>query len=77
MKVVDFQATPRRCGTISRKHTSPAFQPPLPPPEAGALAQAAEQHAQAAAPEPGALGAALFSAAAAEHVPSQGSEDSR
>ncbi|XP_065501177.1 rho GTPase-activating protein 17 isoform X2 [Caloenas nicobarica] len=75
VKVVDFQVTPRRCGTISRKHTSPAFQPPLPPPEAGALAQAAEQHAQAAAPELGALGAAPFSAAAAEHVPSQGSED--
>uniref|UniRef100_A0A8D2PAV8 Rho GTPase activating protein 17 n=1 Tax=Zosterops lateralis melanops TaxID=1220523 RepID=A0A8D2PAV8_ZOSLA len=31
VKVLEFPATPRRCGTVNRKLTSPAFQPPLPP----------------------------------------------
>lgn len=35
MKVLEFHAIPRRTGTVNRKHTSPAFQPPLPPTEAG------------------------------------------
>ncbi|ETE69488.1 Rho GTPase-activating protein 17, partial [Ophiophagus hannah] len=36
VKVMDFQANPRRVGTVNRKHTAPAFQPPLPPMEAKA-----------------------------------------
>uniref|UniRef100_A0A8C0GGD0 Rho GTPase-activating protein 17 n=1 Tax=Chelonoidis abingdonii TaxID=106734 RepID=A0A8C0GGD0_CHEAB len=52
VKAVDFQVNPRRCGTINRKHTSPAFQPPLPPTEAGMLAQpVAEQHSQGSVAE--------------------------
>ncbi|KFQ24793.1 Rho GTPase-activating protein 17, partial [Mesitornis unicolor] len=77
VKVMEFQANPRRCGTLSRKHTSPAFQPPLPPTEPGALAQAAaEQHSQAPAAEPS-LGVAGFalSAGTAEQLQSQGNED--
>uniref|UniRef100_A0A8C3DAM7 Rho GTPase-activating protein 17 n=1 Tax=Corvus moneduloides TaxID=1196302 RepID=A0A8C3DAM7_CORMO len=53
VKVLDFPATPRRCGTVNRKLTSPAFQPPLPPCEPGAAAVAAEQHCQPAGAEPG------------------------
>uniref|UniRef100_A0A8B9P376 Rho GTPase-activating protein 17 n=1 Tax=Apteryx owenii TaxID=8824 RepID=A0A8B9P376_APTOW len=77
VKVMDFQANPRRCGTINRKHTSPAFQPPLPPTEAGVLAQSgAEQHSQASVAEtsPGGAGFAL-SAGTAEQLQSQGNED--
>uniref|UniRef100_A0A8C3D4N9 Rho GTPase-activating protein 17 n=1 Tax=Corvus moneduloides TaxID=1196302 RepID=A0A8C3D4N9_CORMO len=51
VKVLDFPATPRRCGTVNRKLTSPAFQPPLPPCEPGAAAVAAEQHCQPAGAE--------------------------
>uniref|UniRef100_A0A8D2PAV0 Rho GTPase activating protein 17 n=1 Tax=Zosterops lateralis melanops TaxID=1220523 RepID=A0A8D2PAV0_ZOSLA len=36
VKVLEFPATPRRCGTVNRKLTSPAFQPPLPPCEPAA-----------------------------------------
>ncbi|MBN3280015.1 RHG17 protein, partial [Polyodon spathula] len=41
--------TPRRGGTLNRKHTSPAFQPPLPPVEPGGvlLQPVAEQQLQA------------------------------
>ncbi|XP_078520950.1 rho GTPase-activating protein 17 isoform X2 [Lissotriton helveticus] len=35
MKVLEFHVNPRRTGTVNRKHTSPAFQPPLPPTDAG------------------------------------------
>ncbi|KAG8542782.1 hypothetical protein GDO81_026114 [Engystomops pustulosus] len=35
IKVLDFQLNMRRGGTITRKHASPAFQPPLPPGEGG------------------------------------------
>uniref|UniRef100_A0A8D2L9G4 Rho GTPase-activating protein 17 n=1 Tax=Varanus komodoensis TaxID=61221 RepID=A0A8D2L9G4_VARKO len=59
VKVMDFQVNPRRGGTVNRKPTAPAFQPPLPPTEAGPLAQAvAEQPPQGAGVEPGLLGAA-------------------
>ncbi|KFO80636.1 Rho GTPase-activating protein 17, partial [Cuculus canorus] len=77
VKVMDFQANPRRCGTINRKHTSPAFQPPLPPTEAGVLAQAgAEQHSQASVAETSPVGAGFaLSAGAAEQLQSQGNED--
>ncbi|XP_069840097.1 rho GTPase-activating protein 17 isoform X2 [Dendropsophus ebraccatus] len=34
-KVLDFQLNQRRGGTLTRKHASPAFQPPLPPSEGG------------------------------------------
>ncbi|NWR79482.1 RHG17 protein, partial [Centropus unirufus] len=77
VKVMDFQANPRRCGTINRKHTSPAFQPPLPPTEAGVLAQAgAEQHSQASVAETSPVGAGFaLSAGTAEQLQSQGNED--
>ncbi|NXT21699.1 RHG17 protein, partial [Syrrhaptes paradoxus] len=77
VKVMDFQANPRRCGTINRKHTSPAFQPPLPPTEAGVLAQAgAEQHSQASGAETSPVGAgSALSAGTAEQLQSQGNED--
>uniref|UniRef100_A0A7M4EYV6 Rho GTPase-activating protein 17 n=1 Tax=Crocodylus porosus TaxID=8502 RepID=A0A7M4EYV6_CROPO len=77
VKVMDFQVNPRRCGTINRKHTSPAFQPPLPPTEAGTLAQlGAEQHLQGAVAETSPVGAAFApSAGTAEQLPSQGNED--
>ncbi|NXG02729.1 RHG17 protein, partial [Sakesphorus luctuosus] len=74
VKVLDFPATPRRCGTVNRKHTSPAFQPPLPPSEPGALA-AAEQHPQAVGTDssPGGAGLALSAASAEFQTP--GTED--
>ncbi|KFW92372.1 Rho GTPase-activating protein 17, partial [Phalacrocorax carbo] len=77
VKVMDFQANPRRCGTVNRKHTSPAFQPPLPPTEAGVLAQSgAEQHSQASVAETSPVGAAFaLSAGTAEQLQSQGNED--
>uniref|UniRef100_A0A8C0FIR2 Rho GTPase-activating protein 17 n=1 Tax=Bubo bubo TaxID=30461 RepID=A0A8C0FIR2_BUBBB len=77
VKVMDFQANPRRCGTINRKHTSPAFQPPLPPTEAGVLAQAgAEQHSQASVAETSPVGAGFaLSAGTAEQLQSPGNED--
>lgn len=79
VKVMDFQANPRRCGTINRKHTSPAFQPPLPPTEAGVLAQSgAEQHSQASVAETSPVGAGFaLSAGTAEQLQSQGNEDVR
>ncbi|NXG48804.1 RHG17 protein, partial [Psilopogon haemacephalus] len=75
VKVLDFQGNPRRCGTINRKHTSPAFQPPLPPTEPAAPPQpAAEQPAGAdTSPLPAAV---ALSAATAEQLQSQGNEDS-
>ncbi|XP_044158847.1 rho GTPase-activating protein 17 isoform X2 [Bufo gargarizans] len=39
IKVLDFQFNPRRSGTLTRKHASPAFQPPLPPSEGGLSAE--------------------------------------
>ncbi|KAM9599080.1 rho GTPase-activating protein 17 isoform 1-T1 [Morphnus guianensis] len=77
VKVMDFQANPRRCGTINRKHTSPAFQPPLPPTEAGVLSQSgAEQHSQASVAETSPVGAGFaLSAGTAEQLQSQGNED--
>lgn len=76
---MDFQANPRRCGTINRKHTSPAFQPPLPPTEAGVLAQSgAEQHSQTSVAETSPVGAGFaLSAGTAEQLQSQGNEDVR
>ncbi|NWX90800.1 RHG17 protein, partial [Nothoprocta pentlandii] len=63
VKVMEFPATPRRGGTVARKHTSPACQPPLPPAEPGA----AEQHAADSGP--------TGAAAAAEPSQSPGHED--
>ncbi|NWV01942.1 RHG17 protein, partial [Upupa epops] len=76
-KVLDPQANPRRCGTVTRKHASPAFQPPLPPTDVGLPAHsAAEQHPQASAAETSPLPAGFaLSAGSAEHLQSQGSED--
>ncbi|KAM4698419.1 rho GTPase-activating protein 17 [Rhinophrynus dorsalis] len=37
-KVVDFHLNPKRGGTLTRKHVSPACQPPLPPNEGGTQA---------------------------------------
>ncbi|XP_063790809.1 rho GTPase-activating protein 17 isoform X2 [Pseudophryne corroboree] len=39
LKVMDFQFNPRRGGTLTRKHASPAFHPPLPPNEGGTQAE--------------------------------------
>lgn len=39
IKVLDFQFNTRRSGTLTRKHASPAFQPPLPPSEGGPPAE--------------------------------------
>ncbi|KAM3916337.1 rho GTPase-activating protein 17 isoform 2-T2 [Leptodactylus fuscus] len=39
VKVLDFQFNTRRSGTLTRKHVSPAFQPPLPPSEGGSPAE--------------------------------------
>lgn len=77
VKVMDFQAIPRRGGTLNRKHMAPAFQPPLPPTEAGPLAQAvAEQHTQGPGAEPsGAASAPL--PCPAEQAQNQGTEDTR
>uniref|UniRef100_A0A8C8S1K6 Rho GTPase-activating protein 17 n=1 Tax=Pelusios castaneus TaxID=367368 RepID=A0A8C8S1K6_9SAUR len=77
VKVIDFQVNPRRCGTINRKHTSPAFQPPLPPTEAGVLAQpGAEQHSQGYVADTSPVNAALAPLlGAGEHLQSQGTED--
>ncbi|NXN95439.1 RHG17 protein, partial [Rhinopomastus cyanomelas] len=72
-KAVDFAANPRRCGTLSRKHASPAFQPPLPPAEAPS---GAEQPSPASMAETSPAGAAsALSAGAAEQWQSQGPED--
>ncbi|NXR68747.1 RHG17 protein, partial [Rhadina sibilatrix] len=69
VKVLELPATPRRCGTVSRKLTSPAFQPPLPPCEA-------EQHCPPAGAEPGPAGAGPApSAAPAEQPQALGAED--
>uniref|UniRef100_A0A8C5S9N9 Rho GTPase activating protein 17 n=1 Tax=Laticauda laticaudata TaxID=8630 RepID=A0A8C5S9N9_LATLA len=78
VKVMDFQANPRRVGTVNRKHTAPAFQPPLPPMEAGPLALATvEQYPQAPGAEPGLAGASSACLpGSAEHSHSQGMEDS-
>ncbi|XP_064009406.1 rho GTPase-activating protein 17 isoform X3 [Pogoniulus pusillus] len=77
VKVLDFQGNPRRCGTINRKHTSPAFQPPLPPTEPAVPPQpAAEQHAPASGADMSPVGAGVaLSAATAEQLHSQGNED--
>ncbi|KAL8174961.1 UNVERIFIED_CONTAM: Rho GTPase-activating protein 17 [Gekko kuhli] len=78
VKVLDFPASTRRGGTVNRKHTAPAFQPPLPPTEAGPLSQAgAEQLPQGAGAEPGPWGAASAPLPGpAEPSHSQGAEDS-
>ncbi|XP_061456105.1 rho GTPase-activating protein 17 isoform X2 [Rhineura floridana] len=78
VKVMDFQANPRRGGTLNRKHTAPAFQPPLPPTEVGLLTQAtAEQHPQGPGAEPTPLGAASAPLpGSAEQSQSQDTEDS-
>uniref|UniRef100_A0A8C7E2I4 Rho GTPase-activating protein 17 n=1 Tax=Naja naja TaxID=35670 RepID=A0A8C7E2I4_NAJNA len=78
VKVMDFQANPRRVGTVNRKHTAPAFQPPLPPTEAGPLALATvEQYPQAPGAEPGLAGASYACLpGSAEHSHSPGTEDS-
>ncbi|KAH0631729.1 hypothetical protein JD844_019481 [Phrynosoma platyrhinos] len=79
VKVMDFQANPRRGGTVNRKHAAPAFHPPLPPTEAGPLAQAmTEQHPPGAGAESGLLGAASTAPLpdTAEQPQSQGTEES-
>ncbi|XP_032559680.1 rho GTPase-activating protein 17 isoform X2 [Chiroxiphia lanceolata] len=71
VKVLDFPGNPRRCGTVNRKHTSPAFQPPLPPTEPAGP----EQHPPAAGADctPGGAGLALSAASAESQA--QGPED--
>ncbi|NWX64626.1 RHG17 protein, partial [Promerops cafer] len=72
VKVLEFPAAPRRCGTVNRKLTSPAFQPPLPPCEPAA---AAEQHCPPAGAEPGPAAGPAPSAAPAEQPQAPGAED--
>ncbi|NXX26176.1 RHG17 protein, partial [Nicator chloris] len=71
VKVLEFPATPRRCGTVNRKLTSPAFQPPLPPCEPGG----AEQPCPPAGAEPGPGAGPAPPAAPAEQPPAPGAED--
>ncbi|XP_056359121.1 rho GTPase-activating protein 17 isoform X2 [Oenanthe melanoleuca] len=72
VKVLDFPSTPRRCGTVNRKLTSPAFQPPLPPcePPGGA-----EQPCPPAGAEPGPGAGPAPSAAPPEQPQAPGTED--
>ncbi|NWZ73468.1 RHG17 protein, partial [Acrocephalus arundinaceus] len=73
VKVLEFPVTPRRCGTVNRKLTSPAFQPPLPPCEPGT--GTAEQHCPPAGAEPGPGAGPAPSAAPAEQPQAPGTED--
>ncbi|NXY25098.1 RHG17 protein, partial [Atrichornis clamosus] len=75
VKAVELPAAPRRCGTVNRKLTSPACQPPLPPCEPGPAAAGAEQHPQPAGAEPGSGAGPAVSAAPAEQSQAPGSED--
>uniref|UniRef100_A0A8C3N8D8 Rho GTPase-activating protein 17 n=1 Tax=Geospiza parvula TaxID=87175 RepID=A0A8C3N8D8_GEOPR len=70
VKVLELSVTPRRCGTVSRKLTSPAFQPPLPPCEPTGAEPCPPSGAE---PGPGAGPAP--SAAPAEQPPAPGTED--
>ncbi|NXD01757.1 RHG17 protein, partial [Certhia familiaris] len=70
VKVLEFPAAPRRCGTVSRKLTSPAFQPPLPPCE-----PAAEQLCPPTGAEPGPGAGPAPSAGPAELPQAPGAED--
>ncbi|NXM87581.1 RHG17 protein, partial [Oenanthe oenanthe] len=72
VKVLDFPSTPRRCGTVNRKLTSPAFQPPLPPcePPGGA-----EQPCPPSGAEPGPGAGPAPSAAPPEQPQAPGTED--
>ncbi|NXE94046.1 RHG17 protein, partial [Menura novaehollandiae] len=72
VKAVELPAAPRRCGTVNRKLTSPAFQPPLPPCEPGPAAPGTELHPQPAGAEPG---SGAGPAAPAEQSQTPGSED--
>ncbi|XP_063270925.1 LOW QUALITY PROTEIN: rho GTPase-activating protein 17 [Prinia subflava] len=71
VKVLEFPAAPRRCGTVNRKLTSPAFQPPLPPCEPAA----AEPPCPPAGAEPGPGAGPAPSAAPAEQPQAPGPED--
>ncbi|KAL9835992.1 LOW QUALITY PROTEIN: rho GTPase-activating protein 17 [Geothlypis trichas] len=64
VKVLELSVTPRRCGTVGRKLTSPAFQPPLPPCEPTGAEPCPPPGAE---PGPG--------AAPAEQPPAPGTED--
>ncbi|XP_032929682.1 rho GTPase-activating protein 17 isoform X3 [Catharus ustulatus] len=71
VKVLDFPSTPRRCGTVNRKLTSPAFQPPLPPCEPPGT----EQPWLPSGAEPGPGAASAPAAAPAEQPQPPGPED--
>ncbi|XP_077043186.1 rho GTPase-activating protein 17 isoform X2 [Agelaius phoeniceus] len=70
VKVLELSVTPRRCGTVSRKLTSPAFQPPLPPCE-----PAGAEPCPPSGAEPGPGAGPAPSAAPAEQPPAPGTED--
>ncbi|XP_060642459.2 rho GTPase-activating protein 17 isoform X4 [Anolis sagrei] len=83
VKVMDFPAAnPRRGGTVNRKHTAPAFQPPLPPTETMAVSQAGtEQSPSGMGSEPSPLGGPASTHVplpdpAAEQPQGQGAEES-
>ncbi|XP_066239478.1 rho GTPase-activating protein 17 isoform X1 [Saccopteryx leptura] len=72
VKLVDAQAS-RRGGTLSRKHVSPALQPPLPPPDCSTPAPLGlEPPAQSSRAESSAGGGPGPSAGALEQGPSPG-----
>ncbi|NXH40739.1 RHG17 protein, partial [Dicaeum eximium] len=71
VKVLELPATPRRCGTVNRKLTSPAFQPPLPPCEPAGP----EQPCPPAGAELGPGAGPAASAAPAEQPQPPGPED--
>ncbi|XP_057891176.1 rho GTPase-activating protein 17 isoform X2 [Melospiza georgiana] len=70
VKVLELSVTPRRCGTVGRKLTSPAFQPPLPPCEPSGA-----EPCPPAGAEPGPGAGPAPSAAPAEQPPAPGTED--
>ncbi|NXA74073.1 RHG17 protein, partial [Thryothorus ludovicianus] len=69
VKVLELPAAPRRCGTVNRKLTSPAFQPPLPP------CEPSEQPCPPAGAEPGPGAGPAPSAAPPELPQPPGAED--
>ncbi|XP_027715566.1 rho GTPase-activating protein 17 isoform X1 [Vombatus ursinus] len=76
VKLMDFQAN-RRSGTLSRKHTSPAFHPPLPPTEGSTLAPPGPEPPSHSSGAENSGGGVAFppSAGLPEPVSSQGNDD--
>ncbi|XP_075421789.1 rho GTPase-activating protein 17 isoform X2 [Ascaphus truei] len=71
MKVLEFHLNPRRGGTLTRKHASPAFHPPLPPTEGGTQAEPPGPTLDASTPAT----APVQPAVSADPVPAQVNEE--